>query len=251
MRKLTALAICLMFAIPADAGPRGSSGGSSSRPSSSGGSKPSSSKPSSSSWGGGSKSTSSWGGGSSSKPSSSSGSKPVGSNPGSSPKPSSSSWGGGSSSSGKTVTKTPIAGKEPVSVSKKPTSPGFDTLAKADAKKVESRASYEKSQAPKPTYKTPAGKEAPIDPKSKEVERLRGELDHQKWVNRQQRSDSFYTSYRSSPVVIYSDPFHPMMNYWLMSQSIGTMAMMMFHHQASMDAARMNAMYAQNANLRA
>ena len=202
---------------------------------------------------GSSSSRPSFGGGSSRPSSSPSSSRPSGSRP---------SFGGGSSSSGnkpsfeggssnKTVTRTPIPGKTPTSVSKKPLAPSFDTLAGKESKKAASRANYEKAQAAAPSYKTPAGQEQKLDAKDKKIEYLRGRLDQQKWVNRQQREDVFYRSYSSRPVIVYNDCYHPMWNYWLLSHSIDTMALWVYHHQHSMDVARMNYLYAQNANLRA
>lgn len=136
-------------------------------------------------------------------------------------------------------------------MSTKPAASNFDSLAGKDARKVESRQSYEKAAAPAATYKTPAGKDVKIDPKDKQIENLRGRLDEQRWVNRTQRESSFYGSYSSRPVVIYNDCYHPMWNYWLLSQSMDVTAMWCYHHQASMDQARLNAMYADNAGLRA
>lgn len=136
-------------------------------------------------------------------------------------------------------------------MSTKPAASSFDSLAGKDARKVESRTAYEKSTAPASTYKTPAGKDVKIDPKDKQIENLRGKLDEQRWVNRTQRESSFYGGYSSRPVVIYNDCYHPMWNYWLLSQSVDTMAMFCYHHQHSMDAARLNSMYAENAGLRA
>jgi hypothetical protein len=149
------------------------------------------------------------------------------------------------------VTTTPIPGKTPVSVSKKPAASNFDSLAGKDAKKAESRKAYEASQAPAASYKTPAGKEVNIDPKDKEISYLRGKLDQSKWENRQLREDNFYRSYYSRPVVVYNDCYHPYWNYWLLSQSLDTMALWCYHHQLVMDQARLNAMYAENAGLRA
>lgn len=130
---------------------------------------------------------------------------------------------------------------------------GFDSLAKADAQKVESRQKYEKATAPATSYKSSSGKTVTIDPKDKQIESLRKDLDQQKWVNRQQRESTFYSRYTTGPtynVIHYSDPFHPALNYWLASQSIDVMAMFIYHHQ-NMDRARVDALYAQNAALRA
>lgn len=168
---------------------------------------------------------------------------------GSSSQPKSSFSGG--SSPGKVTTTAPVAGKTPTSTSTKPAASSFDSLAGKDAKKVESRQAYEKAATPAASYKTPAGKEVKIDPKDKQADYLRGRLDESRWQNRNSRESSFYGGYASRPVIIYNDCYHPMWNYWLLSQSVDTMALWCYHHQASMDAARLNSMYAENAGLRA
>ena len=127
----------------------------------------------------------------------------------------------------------------------------FDSLAGKEGLKAESRKAYEKSQAPKATYKTPSGAEKKIDPKDREIANLRSKLDEQRWVNRQQREDTFYRSYSSRPVVIYNDCYHPYWNYYLMSRPIDDIAMWIYMHQLTMDAARLNWYYSQNADLRA
>lgn len=150
----------------------------------------------------------------------------------------------------KVVSNTPIVGKTPTSVSKKPIADSFDKVSATEAKKIDSRKAYEKAEAPKETYKTPAGKEVKIDPKDKQIGDLRSRLDEQRWVNRSQRQDSFYGGYSARPVVIYNDPFHPMWNYYLASQTMDVMSLWMFHHSMQMDASRREAMYSQNAELR-
>lgn len=274
MRKLIAVVVSLaLFATPAYA-PKGGGGssssgggfsGGSSRPSSGGGFSGGSSRPSSGGgFSGGSKPSS--GGGSSSRPSgggfsggsASKPSKPAGgggfSGGSSSTKPSSSTGGGGfSGGSSKPPVKspTPIEGKTPTQVSKKPAAGDFNKLAVEDSKKAESRRNYEQAKEPAPTYKTPTGQEKKIDPKDREVEYLRGRLDGERWANRQSRTDVFYGGYASRPVIMYSDPYHPLWNYWLLSQTMDVMSLWTYHHMLSMDQARLNALYAQNAGLQA
>ncbi len=152
------------------------------------------------------------------------------------------------------TTTAPRADAQPVSVSKRPAAPSFDKVSIQDARKAESRVNYEKAQAPAPTYRTPKGESKPL-PKSPEVDYLRGRLDQQKWVNRQQRETVFYGGFigPSYPVVIYNDPFHPMLNYWMMKQSMDTMAMFVLCHEAQFreDPARLRDLYAKNARLEA
>ncbi len=209
-----------------------------------GGSSSGSSAPKSS-WSGSSSSSSSsggtksgWGGSWSSSGSSSSGS----------------SSGGWSGSSSKTITTTtPRVNVQPTSVSKKPAAPSFDKVAITDAKKAESRVNYQKANEPAQTYKTPKGETKSINPKDPETDYLRGRLDESRWVNRNQRETTFYSRYSgpSYPVVTYSDPYHPMMNYWLLSQTMDTMAMFIICHEHSMEQARIRDLYARNTQLEA
>ncbi len=138
-------------------------------------------------------------------------------------------------------------------MSKRPAAPSFDQVGIADAKKAESRANYEKATAPAPTYKTPKGTEAKIDPKDKENEYLRGKLDQQKWVNRQQREDQFYGRFNGPqyPPMVFGDPYHPRFNYWLGTQPLDVMALMILHHESSMERERIRDLYARNAQLEA
>lgn len=165
-------------------------------------------------------------------------------------------FGGGSTSPpAKTVTTTPIQGRQPTSVSKKPAAETFDKLSGTEARKTESRKAYEKSEAPATSYKTPTGKEVPIAKNDKSADYLRGRLDESRWQNRQQRTDGFYGSYYSrypsTVVVHYGDYYHPYWNYWLLGQTVDVMSLWVYHHQMSMDTTRLNYLYSQNAELRA
>lgn len=132
----------------------------------------------------------------------------------------------------------------------KPAAPKWDSLAGADAKKAESRKAYERSEKPASSFKTSSGKEVKIDPKDKQIDYLRGRLDQSKWETRQAREDSFYNSYASRPLIVYNDCYHPRWNYYLMSRPIDDIAMWIYCHQATMDAARISWYYSQNAELR-
>lgn len=65
------------------------------------------------------------------------------------------------------------------------------------------------------------------------------------------KTTDFYKKYESRPVVVYRDSYSPMWNYWLLDQSLDTMALWCYHHQASMDQQRLRDLYAQNAGLEA
>lgn len=77
------------------------------------------------------------------------------------------------------------------------------------------------------------------------AEYLRGQLDNERLRNRQDRSDRFYGGYRGRPVVVYNDSYHPMFGSWLTVQSPDIISLWLYHHQASMDRARYNALLSQ------
>jgi hypothetical protein len=97
----------------------------------------------------------------------------------------------------------------------------------------------------------------PIAKGDKSADYLRGRLDESHWQTRYQRTDVFYGGYYSRyPMggpgfVLYHDIYHPYWNFWLMSQTLDVMSLWVYHHQLSMDQARLNALYAQNADLKA
>lgn len=127
-------------------------------------------------------------------------------------------------------------------------------MAGDDAKKAESRANYAKSQEPAPTYKTPKGDSKPINQKDPEVAYLRGRLDERKWADRNVRVTNFYGGFSGPayPMVMYGDQFHPLWNYYLLSRvSADLTSLWIYHHMASMDQARLNDLYAKNAELKA
>jgi len=157
-------------------------------------------------------------------------------------------WGGG----GATVkTTTPKPDATPKSVSKRPVAPSFDRVAVQEANRAESRANYAKAKEPAPSFKTPAGKEVPI--KKDSTEAFRQKFDEQKWTSWPQRETIHYHRYVGPqyPPIYYSDPYHPRFNYWLMAQSLDTMALFIHHHQDQMNQERIRDLYAKNAKLEA
>lgn len=220
MRKLIALAAALALAGPLEAGKGGSSGfsGGSSRPSSSG---------------------------------LSGGRRPSGAGLSGGSRPAASPPRGVSGLSGGSKPAAPLPGKAPAGVSKKPAAPAFNALGADAARREESRRNYEKAAAPAPTYKTPKGEARPLPPKDPEVEYLRGRLDGERWASRPRRYDDFYRPYQARPAVVYGDPYAPMWTYFLLDKGTDVAALWLFHHSTSVDAARRDAMYAQNAELRA
>jgi hypothetical protein len=63
------------------------------------------------------------------------------------------------------------------------------------------------------------------------------------------RIGTFFQPYYSRPVVIYNDPYSSFFWWWLLDQSIDQRALWAYHHRADMDAARYQALLAQDANL--
>lgn len=200
---------------------RSFSSGSSSRPSSSGG-----------------KSFSSGG----SKPATPSGSKPApgGKTFSSGPKPAP---GGKSSHS-----PAPSAGGKGAP-SNKPGKTSFDSMAGKEQMKAESRKMYQQGAAPKAEYRTGSGTTVKLDPRDKKIERLRGQLDQQKWVNRQMRQEQFYGTYYHRPVVVYNDPYPSFFWWWLLDRSLEERAMWAYNHRYDMDQARYQALLARDSQM--
>jgi hypothetical protein len=138
------------------------------------------------------------------------------------------------------------------SYSKKPVA-NFQSLPAAEQKKAESRTAYQKATAPKETYTTPKGETKHIDsndPKTKQVhDTYQREPD--KWVNRSTRTEVFYHSYYSRPIVVYNDPYNSFFWYWMLDRSLEDRAYWAYHHQHDMDAARYNDLLARDAQLAA
>src|SRR5437016_210470 len=57
----------------------------------------------------------------------------------------------------------------------------YDTDAAAAQRREESRQTYQKGQQPRTTYTDSAGTPRPIDPRDREVQVLREQLDHERW----------------------------------------------------------------------
>lgn len=135
------------------------------------------------------------------------------------------------------------------SVSSKPTTARYDKLPAEEKRKAESRAAYEKAQAPKASYTTAAGKSATIDPRDRQVDQLRHELSYQRWVNREQRLHTFYGPYYGRPLVIYNDLYSSVFWWWLLDLSFENRALWAYHHRYSMDQARYDSLLARDAQL--
>lgn len=127
----------------------------------------------------------------------------------------------------------------------------FDSLGGKEQMKAESRAAFQKSQAPKTEYKSSSGKTLTIDPKDAKIANLRSQLSQERWVNRDLRQQQFYGVYYSRPVVIYSDPYPSFFWWWLLDRSLDERAMWAYHHQSTMDQMRYRDMLAKDAQLEA
>jgi len=127
----------------------------------------------------------------------------------------------------------------------------YDKLAAAEQKKAESRAAYVQAQQPLKTYTPPKGDPKPIDPKDRQIEQLRADLDHQRWVNRQPREQTFYGAYYTRPLVVYNDPYSSFFWWWLLDRSLDQRAYWAYNHRYDMDDARYQALLARDAQLQA
>lgn len=90
-----------------------------------------------------------------------------------------------------------------------------------------------------------------IDPGDRQVEDLRRQLDHERWVNREQRQRVFYGPYYARPPVFYNDPYNSFFWWWLLDQRLEHQAMWAYHYRSRMDPARYNDLLARNADLAA
>jgi len=166
---------------------------------------------------------------------------------------------GGGSSGGKTTYASP-GGKSYSSgnnstgaavTSQKPAATSYDKLPAAEQKKAESRVAYQKAQQPRTTYTPPKGDPKPIDLRDKQIGRLRSELDHERWVNRDQRERTFYTTYYMRPLVVYNDPYNSFFWLWLLDRSADERAYWAYHHSYDMDRARYQELLTRDAQLEA
>src|SRR5262249_33215386 len=138
------------------------------------------------------------------------------------------------------------------STGSKPTG-SYDTAAGRASQRAESRAAYQKSTSPAPTYTDSRGTARPIDPQDPKIETLRRGLDHDRWGNRQERQRAFYgpTIWTTPSVVYYHDPYSNFFWTWMLMQSLDNQAYWAYHHRYAMDSARYDYLMNNNAELRA
>lgn len=133
---------------------------------------------------------------------------------------------------------TPTYSKPSVSTeSTKPTNTSTtfgNKLSQLQAKN-ESKTAFQKGTESKSTYITPTGKSINIDPKDQHIVDLRNRLSQEKWTNHELRRDRFYSPYINRPLIVYNDPYSSYFHYWLLDQSVDTMAMFLFHHRYAME----------------
>ena len=221
-----------------------SAGGSGGKSYSSGGSGGSGGKSYSAGGSSGGKSGSSPAGGSVGKSYSSGGGKTTYASPGGK------SYSSGNKSTGSAVSPTPAAGA--AVTSQKPAATSYDKLPAIEQKKAESRVAYQKAQQPKTTY-TPLIREIPNQsiPRTSRSGACGSELDHERWVNRDQRERTFYPTYYSRPLVVYNDPYNSFFWLWLLDRSADDRAYWAYHHSYDMDPARYQELLTRDGQLEA
>ena len=139
--------------------------------------------------------------------------------------------------------------------SRKPTSSSFNGSISKDAKLVESQKVYQAAVTPKSTYtsKGSDGKvtQQTIKPDSPQVQSVRRNVTHERYVTYDNRSNSFYGGFGSP--MYYHDPFSPFLMGWIMSDAINSSqrAQWMYHHQSDMDQERYSEMLKKDAKLQA
>jgi hypothetical protein len=127
----------------------------------------------------------------------------------------------------------------------------YDAAAAQSQRQTESRANFQKGQAPQSSYVDSTGATRKVDPRDAQIKQLRHELTYERWVNRDYRMRTYYGSYWSRPVVYYNDPYNSFFWWWLLDQSLETRAFWAYNHYDYMDRARYNDLLARDANLRA
>lgn len=130
----------------------------------------------------------------------------------------------------------------------------FDQSAAKAQQREESKKTFTKGDAPRTTYTDSSGTSRPLDPRDRQLEDLRRDLDQERWQNRELRKREVYRPYYGQPtppVVIYRDPYSDMFWWWLLAQSLDTRASWAYHHRDSMDQARYREMLQRDAQLEA
>lgn len=98
---------------------------------------------------------------------------------------------------------------------------------------------YRKGEQPQSSYTDANGTKRDIDAKDARIESLRRQLDEERWANRKLREEQAYRNYTSPPsVVLYNDPYHTLLNYWLMQRAAEERARWVYNHRDSMDPRR-------------
>ncbi len=187
--------------------------------------------------------------------------------------PTARSYGSGSGSSSPSITKaspTPApmppksygsgSGTPSISPSAgiKPLSSGIDSSAGRAQKEDASAKAYSSSQKPKPapsaptpSYSTPSYSSSGSGPSYSSNSGSRTTNNTTVIIDRRPYYGNRYDYYTSRPVVRYNDPFDSIFWYYLLDQPTDVQALWAYNHRNDMDAARYNALLAQNAALSA
>lgn len=129
----------------------------------------------------------------------------------------------------------------------------FQSMAAGEQRKADSRAAYQQATAPKETYTTPKGNSVTIKKDDARVVQVRN-VTEEKWIHREARVQTFYSTYYSHPpltVVHYNDPYSTFFWLWMLDRSIDDRARWAYHHRYDMDDARYRDLLAKDARLEA
>lgn len=159
---------------------------------------------------------------------------------------------GRSYSGSSSVTTPPSPAELPKTGFKPIQSHGWDTKGAEVQRQVESQKKFIASQ-PKETYKTPTGETKTINSTDRTVTGIRENLDSTKYASRPNRHYTVYQTYysRTTPIVMYSDPYDHYFYWWLLDRSLDQRALWVYNHYDSIDRARINDMYIKDAQLEA
>lgn len=121
---------------------------------------------------------------------------------------------------------------------------------------AESKVVYQQGRQPKESYTDRGGVTQRIEPRDRQVEFLRRELNYERWENRQLRQREWFAPYYANPVlyppvVVYHDPYSSFFWWWLLDRSLEDRAYWAYHHRQSIDDARYRDLLTKDANLEA
>ena len=156
-----------------------------------------------------------------------------------------------SSGSSSTPSATPGKSYSTGTNTTRPAQPKFDTLAREDKFKSDNRINYNRGTTSQSSYTTPSGQVNNININSRTVQTTRNNITEERWVNRSTRINTTFNNYTVMPMptVVYHDNYNMFFWLWLLDRSADDRAAWAYHHQADLDAKRMEELRRKDAEL--